>query len=522
MAVKEVRFNSILGGISPSQYVMQDGQYLASLGIDPDLPLSSSDIRTSGAVVPSIYTKFSGSNVNASVVAILTNPKNTNTYVVLSNGRLISYDSSLGSETLIGTVSGGLCCGAWVYNNFLYLTTGTDVSRYGPLDSSPSLVDSWWTSTLSLTATTNTTYPTVQGVSVPNHWGCIHGDGSAYFLDFKNGQGMVHRINTKKGTYEGDTNGTTVPSAYNVLDLPFGFYPVAISSYSTDLAILCIQTTDTTVNQGKAALFLWDPTNTDTFYRGPVYLPDPLGTAMLYANGQLNIWSGNAQNGFRVSRYVGGDVVSDIAFYEEGTPPLAGAVDAFGSRLVWGGFATSPTTAACVYALGSKSLALPAGLHNVAKSTSAGTTPLVSAVKFVQQSSNISPKFVIGWHDGSGSGLDSFATSGTCGSKIRFFVNVGQSFTVKTLRIPLGAAVTTNMSIVPKLLFDDASTTVTLDTIDPNGTFNGKRYALYKIGAASYGGTNDLVVELNFGGTVPLPVLLPIIVELDVKQDEPA
>jgi hypothetical protein len=90
MALKEVRFNSILGGISPSQYVMQDGQYLASLGVDPDLPLSSSDIRTSGAIVPSIYTKFSGSNVTAAPVAIINNPKNTLTYVVLSNGRLIS------------------------------------------------------------------------------------------------------------------------------------------------------------------------------------------------------------------------------------------------------------------------------------------------------------------------------------------------------------------------------------------------------------------------------------------------
>ena len=92
-----VTIQSVLGGQSLSQYVSSEGQYLAGLGIDPDYPLTSTDTRTSGVLVPTIYEKFSGANVNASVVAIVNNPKDTNTYVILSNGRLISYNSALGA-----------------------------------------------------------------------------------------------------------------------------------------------------------------------------------------------------------------------------------------------------------------------------------------------------------------------------------------------------------------------------------------------------------------------------------------
>src|SRR3990167_7695594 len=167
------------------------------------------------------------------------------------------------------------CHGAEYYNNYIYLFTGTNVSRYGPLNNSPALAHNIWKGTTlgSLTALTNTTYPTLRGVTIPNHVSYVHGDGSMYFADFINGQGLIHRINTKKVTNEGDTNGTTVASAYNVLDLPFGFYPTAITNYSTATLIAGIYTVDTTINQGRSAFVLWDPTDTTSFYLGPVYLP---------------------------------------------------------------------------------------------------------------------------------------------------------------------------------------------------------------------------------------------------------
>lgn len=527
-----VTIQSVLGGQSLSQYVSAEGQYLAGLGIDPDYPLTSSDTRTSGVLVPTIYEKFSGANVNASVVAIVNNPKDTNTYIVLSNGRLISYNSALGAETLIGTVTGSVGRGAWYYNNYIYIATGTDLSRYGPLDGTPALTNTVWTgATLgSLTALNNTTYPTLRGVSIPNHWGCIHGDGSAYFLDFggatptaQAGQGLVHRINTRKVTSEGDTNGTTVASAYNVLDLPFGFYPTAICSYSTDLAILAIQTTDTTINQGRSCLFLWDPTNTDTFYR-QVWLPDPIATAMMNWNGTLVIWSGNANNGVRVSMYAGGEVITDRngAYLEEGLPPLAGAVDALGNRVVWGGFTTYPENTACVYGLGSKNAQLPRGVHNIVRTTSSNSTnQICTAVKFVQQASNVTPRLLPAWTDGAGQGIDKLSTTATYASVWRSAViNVNTKFRITKIRFALGAVTASGMTLTPKVFFDDASNSVTLTTINSTN-YSGKRHVTYEPPAISATlGENNFFIELRWTGTVALPILLPIKIELDVFEDD--
>ena len=450
--LKTIKINEIFKGHSAAQYFGTEGTFNTSVAIDPDLPIISTDVRTSGFPVPIGYAKFSGTNVNAPVIKIITNPKNTLTYVVLNNGRLISYDSSLASETLIAStftvtiaspgvfsltahglsatsstdstignivyfstsgalptgltsgtayyvISAGLttdafqvsttaggsavntsgsqsgthkitvaCSGAEYYNNYIYLFSGTNVSRYGPLNNSPSLTHGFWVTTLSLTALKNTTYPSLRSVTIPNHYAHVHGDNSMYFCDFINGQGLIHRINTKKVTDEGDINGTTVVSAYNALDLPFGFYPTSIESHGTNVIVLGIYSTDSTINQGKSAFVVWDPTNTVSWNIGPIFLPDPIATAVKNINGLLHIWSGNGQNGVRVSRYLGsGESVKDLAYQEEGLPPLAGAVDALGNRIVWGGFTTNPATGSAVFAYGSKDSRFPAGLHNVAK-----------------------------------------------------------------------------------------------------------------------------------------------------------
>ena len=109
------KIESIFEGHQPSFYAGAKGQFLTSIGIDPDVPLTdaSTDLKTAGAIRPVAYSTFSGANVTAAPIAIITTPKNTNVYVVLSNGRLISYDSSLANETLIGTVTGGVARGAF-------------------------------------------------------------------------------------------------------------------------------------------------------------------------------------------------------------------------------------------------------------------------------------------------------------------------------------------------------------------------------------------------------------------------
>lgn len=522
----DLQINSIFEGHAPSQYFGKDGSFVSSIAIDPDYPISSSDVKTSGFMVPIGHAIFSGANVTGAPMALITNPKNTLTYAILANGRFISYSSSLASETLIGTVTGNTASGGFYYNNYIYIlgtNSGVDVARYGPLNNSPSLTNAVWTgATLgSLTALTNTTYPTLQGVSLPNHWGHVHGDSCAYFTDFKNGQGLIHKISTKKVTDEGDTNGTVVPSAYNVLDLPFGFYPTDLTSVSTNLLITGIMTTDTTVNQGDSAFVVWDPTNTTSFFLGPVPLPDSLATATFNKNGKVFIFTGNSQNGSRVSQYLGGEETKDIVFQEEGMPPFPGAVGAMGSRLVWGGFTTNPSTGATVYAYGSKDGNLPAGLHNIIKTSSAGATPIVTALARVQQSSYKQPKWVTGWHDASASGIDQYSGSATLASNIRFMFNIGQKFQIMKIRIPLAGAVDANTTITPKIYFDDLSSNKSLSVIN-NTNYPSKRKVIYKGPALQdYVGLNNFVLELAWTGTTPLPVALPIKIWIDIKEDEP-
>lgn len=524
--LKTLKIQQIFKGHQATQYFGAEGTYQTSTAVDPDLPIVSTDVRTSGYAVPVGYAKFSGAAVDNPIIRLVTNPKNTLTYAITTGGKLISYSSSLASETTVGTVTGSNATWMEYYNNYLYIFgTGAskdDVSRYGPLNNSPSLVNNVWKgATLgSLTALTNTTYPSLRGVAMPNHVAHVHGDNSLYFCDFKNGQGLIHKISTVKVTDEGDTNGTTVPSAYNALDLPWGFYPTAIESYGTSVLITGQYTTDTIVNQGQSAFVLWDPTDTVSFYLGPVPLPDPLCTAVKNVNGIIHFWTGNAQNGVRLSQYAGGTSTRDICYQEEGLPPLAGAVDSLGGRIVWGGFSTNPSTGAIVYAYGSKDSRLPSGLHNICKTSSAGSTPNVTALKYIQQSSNVTPKVVPAWTDGTGSGIDQYSTSATLASYIRFLINVGQSFELKQLFVPFGGAVDTNTTITPKIWIDDLSSSKTLTVVN-NTNYPSKRKLVAKgLELKDTLALNNMVIEFAWTGTSPLPIGFPIRVEIDLKDDE--
>jgi len=537
MTITPLEVKSILGGWSSTNYFSADDQFNSSVAIDPDFPVGS-DIKTSGILVPTRYAKFSGTEFTSFPVWIMPNNKTSNTIIYTIDGKLHSFDSSIAmrstdeaSVSLPISITGGAGNGAAFYNNFYYLAEGTDVSEYGGMDQGASIAktENVWTGSKlgSQAALTDTTYPSVQGVKIPNHPMHVHTDNSCYMGDVVAGQGVIHRINTKKVTIEGDTNGTTVPSAFNALDLPFGYFPTDIESYGAgtgttggDVVIAAIQTTDATINQGRAQLFFWDPTNTDSFYR-QVALPDPLVTALLNVNGILYIWSGNASNGVRLSRYIGGETVQEIAYLEEGVPPLAGAVDALGSRLVWGANITYPVACASVFAYGSKKEELPKGLHNVARASLTGGTPIVSSLKFIQQSSNVQPKMIIGHGEGTNYGLDKISTSATYNAVFRTeVVNVNDEFKFTRLNIPLAGAVDSNTTITVKIFLDEESTTVTLTTIN-NTNYPSARKVLYKsqeLKAAR--GENNFFIEISWQGTTEMPVLLPIKYKIDVSDDE--
>jgi hypothetical protein len=516
--LKKITISSILGGQSVTEYFSADDSYLASIAVDPDMPITG--VKASGCLVPVVYESFSGANISGYPKWILTNIKDALVYVYNSDGKVVSYSATLGSETLLTTPTSGAGNGAVYYKNYNYFATPTNVARYGPLNGSPSLTQTVWTgATLGTqTALADTTYPTISGVPIPNHPMHSHSDGTVYFADVVNGAGVLHKIKTTKVTVEGDTNDTSV---YNALDLPQGWFITDIDSWGLDVAILAIQTSSSSLDQGKSALFLWDPTNTLTFYRGPIYLPDPLATSLVNANGRLYIWSGNAVAGVRLSEYIGGDSISEIAFLEDGLPPLAGACEVVGNRIVWGQTVSIPETAVSVMAYGSKNARLPKSIHNIARATSA--TGLVTALKSVQQGS-ATQKLVIGSGTGSAYALDKFSTTGTFDSIWRSkMITVGSKFTIDRIRIPLGATLATSMSLVVKLVYDDGSATKTLTTINTTNFTAGTRKIIFDqqtILDSAITPTNNFYIQLEFQGTVVLPVIFPISIEIDIQSDE--
>lgn len=534
-----VTINSAFGGIAPSQYYIQEGQYLAGIGIDPQWPISDSvgDRFISGSLRPTAYAEFSGANITGNPYWILNNPKNANTYVYANDGKVVSYDSAFGTETLVGTPTSGAGNGAAYYNNYLYFATPTNVSRYGPLDGSPSLTNTYWTSTLSLTALVNTTYPSIRGSGViPNHAMHVHVDNKLYICDYDStsstaatrGRGLIHALATTYGSAEGDTNNS---SSYNALDLPLGYMPVDIESYGNYVVIAAIQSTNATVIQGKAALFFWDGINA-SFYN-VVHLPDPLVTALINKNGELYVFSGSvstgtdSSNGYRVSKYLGGQSLETVYYSDVGSPPLAGAVDAQGDRLIWGTFtqinsttAGSPEYYPVVMALGTKSPAVPGGIHCIAKASGTGTAGdgIVTAVKQIEQASMASPRVIIGWRDSSGYGVDkSTTTYATSVWRSRMF-NVGKKFAIRMIRIPLGTAVGANMTITPKIFLDDFSSSSTsgLTVINNTNYANSERTVQMH---PDISGNNSFCLELRFSGTALLPVKFPIVIEFDVLED---
>ena len=420
--------------------------------------------------------------------------------------------------------------GAAYYNNYLYFFKDLDVSRYGPLDGTPSMVHGVWTaSTLGTqTALVNTTYPSMRGSGVyPNHAAHVHNDNKLYFCDFDStsstaanrNRGLIHYIRTTFSTTEGTGNDA---STYNALDLPLGYMPMDIESYGNDLVIAAIQgTTNTTLLQGKAALFFWD-TVSSSFYR-MVPIEDALVTALLFVNGVLYVFSGpaaaagGAGNGWRISQYLGGNTLQTIYRAEEGFPPPAGAVDSLGDRIAWGTNITYPESGAVVMAYGSHKGNLPKGIHCIALSDASASSSdgMVTALKYVEHASGSLPRPIIGWRDASNVGLDRFnptvTTYGVSVWRSQVF-NIGQSFKITRVFIPLAVAVAADMTLIPTLFVDDLSGSTALDTINSTNYTTSQRNIQY---FPTVSGRHDLLLQLRWSGTALIPVGLPI--EIDIE-----
>lgn len=516
MAKKIITIDSILGGISPLQNFGQKGQYQNALAIDPDMPITDSSIRASGFIRPTAMGKFSSTLINGNPLWILTNPKSTDIYTYLSSGRVVSYSSSLGSETTVSSLSSASGNGAEYYDNYLYFRTDGDVARYGPLNGSPSMTTSYWVTTLSKTAPTNTTYPSFNSQMMPNGVMHRHTDNKLYFADVVGNRGVLHFIQTSKTTVEGDTNNG---STYEALDFPYGYYPTAIESYGTDLAVALIEGVSTTIKQKRAKVSFWDTTSSTYQKITDVEFPDPFITALKNVNGVLYVFSGST-NGMRVSRFIGGYSFEEVAYLEYALPPFAGGVDAEMNRIIWGSI-NSELDSACVYALGSKISKLGTPLHCPFVPTIANgyTTDFVTALKFVEQASSSIFRPVIGWKGGNSEyGLDKISTTYTPGqSFVSEKFKVGQPFQIKKIRVPLAIPLAANQTIDISIVVDSGAQTKTQRTINTTNFPSGSSaIELYPDVKGSY----DFDIQLFFSGSALAVVALPIIVEIETLNDD--
>jgi len=144
MSQKTLIIKSIFKGHNPAKYFGVEGGYDSSIGIDPDFPVGAGT-KTSGMLIPTRFEKFSGAGVLGAPMWIMTNPKNEIIYVYDNAGGFVSYEKTLTTETALTSPTSGAGNGGQYHNNFLYLATPTNISRYGPLDGSPAIGQNVWT-----------------------------------------------------------------------------------------------------------------------------------------------------------------------------------------------------------------------------------------------------------------------------------------------------------------------------------------------------------------------------------------
>lgn len=528
---------NILDGQSPIWALqgLQATHFSAALNIDPDLSpgLSSTRSMPSGMIQPIGYTKFSSTLINGAPMWIMSAQKGTElVYAYLTTGRLISYTAALGSETNIGTPTSGAGNGMVYYNNYLYLATPTDISRYGPLDGTPAIANTFWSTTLGLTAMVNTTYPSGGGVVYPNHAMHVHTDGALYICDFDStsstdttrGKGIIHKIKTKYGTsgtaHEGAVNDG---SAYNVLDLPPGYMPTDIESYGLDLVISAVRTTTATLNRGNAALFFWD-TISKSFYR-QVDVPYTAVTALLNKNGELYAFAGNFAATAVTLKYLGGYSFETVDLMDGGIPPMAGGVASMGNRILYGTTATWPIRKGVVRSLGYRSAKLPRTAVQIPASMSAdGTADAITAIAYVQQASGSTPRMLIGWQSDATYGIDSVNSSSVTARLHTQNFQVGKRFRITKIIVPLGSVVDSSTNIEVLIRFDNTIGSKTLPTIN-NTNYSGQMTIVYgspEIDAAvtaAYVGQSSFVVEFYWNASGPVPIMPGIEIEVETYED---
>lgn len=527
----DIRIESILGGHSPSSHFASPSQFRNSLGIDPGMPISDDNnavmTAASGLLRPVNVQSISGTVIQDIPLWMVTNPKDGSTFVYDARGSAYVADTTFAASSVTAISDGGSLGnssgnGLAYYDNYIYFAKNTTIARYGPLDGTPGFDGDYWVSTIGQTAMVNTTYPNDRLLSVAyrNHPMHRHSDGRLYIGDVVGNLGTIHYISTSFTSAEGDTNNS---STFDAVHVGYGLWPICMESYGSDLVIAFYEGRRNASREMRAKIAFWDTASENVNKIVWVEFPDQIVTAMKNINGVLYVMSGNLGSvGFRVSRFVGGYTFEEVAYFETGEAPFAGAVDGTAHRLLFGSATGNPEGAPCVFSIGLNKRVLGDGIFNVMRplGTSAYTvTSLLLADNYdfgfwtpIVGRSN-------GSSGGSNNALDA-KTGNYDGARQVWWSQVyriGQPFLIKRIRIPLAQAVAANMTITPTIYFDDNTRTQALTVINNTNFPNSQTSANIRVSGAR--GDHNFWLELIWTGSSLLTVGLPIIIEYDLIPD---
>lgn len=542
----QIRIDSILGGHSRTTHFAGPNQFRASVGIDPGSPIQGSagntyasskyNVKPSGLIRPTNSSSPSGT-MNETPLWIKGARSTTTLFVLDARGSVYTYAQGNASFTALSDIGAttGSGNGMEYYDNYMYIATNTDLARYGPLDGTPKFTPNYWTSTLSLTAFENNSYPFVDlpslaAKSLPNHFLHRHSDGKMYIADVVGNQGYLHYVKTTKSSVEGDTNNG---STYQALRLGYGLVPICMESLGSQLIIAVYErdSTASTNNVGirgkttRAKIAFWDTLSQNFNAITWVEFPDGLITAMKNVNGTLYVFSAPAEKstGFRVSRYVGGYTFEEVWSSEDGTAPLPGGVDGSSSRLIFGSNTNIPKSTGCVYSLGLSANGISNGIFCPFTSSTSGDV-MVTALMLpvyngrgkgwdypVQGSSDFSSSFK----------LEDYGLGGSANMNATWWsqlFRIGQRFKITKIRIPLTEVATSETLITPKIYTDDGfGTSYTLTTINSTN-YPTQRTIIMR--PENCTGESNFWLELDWGSYYQMTVGLPITIEYELITED--
>lgn len=526
---QQIRIESILGGHSKLEWFSNPDQFRTGIGIDPSLamPTISSSARPGLGLLQPVCGYWLGTTASRPLW-IVPNPKNSNVYVYDSGGSVYTEWGVGVGDLNDGCSSSGN--GASYYDNYLYCARDTTVARYGPLNGTPAWTDDYWVTTLSKTALSNTTtYPedSFVGAKYPNHFLLRHSDGRLYIADVVDNQCTIHYIQTKKTTVEGDTDDG---SRYDALRLGRGVYPTALASWNDFIVIAGYENEGNSYYRTTTAkLYLWDGVSEKPSQQLFSEFPDQMITAMKNINGVLYLTSGNNRvGGFRLSRYIGGSSIEEVAYIEQGQAPMPGAIDGTANRVLVGSFTAFPYLASCIYSYGLQNSSIGQGLFipvrgNEPVADSFSVTSLAITNGLISKStpmfglacSNPLNNSYIQNSDGS-----DFSTSNAYWQSQIY--KIGGKFKITKVAIPIADYEGSGGSIVVTIYCDQkansAGATHALGTINET-TYPGTKKERVVFRPTNAVGSHSFYLELKWDGTEGWIVGLPIEIEYEIIDD---